>query len=276
MRFAEQNVIAFLTDGSLLSARERSYARVWQVIVMEWRVAVVDDLQSDRDALTSALREQIAGADELRLKCYSDAAGLLAEYSPGAYQLAFLDVCMDGMNGVALAERLREIDEKLLIVFLTTSPEYIFDVRHFHPFDYLIKPCAPEALDRVLREARRVLDATEPELTVPRGRSEYRVPYSAIAAVFSQGHAIEIRTVSGQVLRVVTTFSEVEQRLSADPRFLLCNRGVLVNMEHIAKLTDSAFRMDNGMEVPIRARKRRELTDRFSQYQISFLRRRME
>ncbi len=243
---------------------------------MEWRIAVVDDLQPDRDALAEALRERLTGADELCLKCYADAESLLAEFSPGAYQLAFLDVCMDGMSGVALAEKLRAADEKLMIAFLTASPEFIFDVRHFHPFDYLIKPCAPEALDHVLSEARRLLSAAEPELTVRTGRSAFQVPYGTIVAVLSQGHTAVVYTVSGQALTTSATFTELEGALSADARFLVCNRGVLVNMEHIRKLANSVFYLDNGLEVSMRARNQKELTDRFSQYQISFLRRRMD
>ncbi len=243
---------------------------------MEWRIAIVDDLQADRDALADALRERLTGADALRLKCFANAESLLAEFSPGAYQLVFLDVCMDGMNGVALAEKLRAADEKLMITFLTTSREYIFDVQHFHPFDYLIKPCAPEALDHVLSEARRLLDAIEPELTVRVGRSAFQVPFGKIAAVLSQGHTVDVHTVSGQTLTSSATFTELERALAADARFLTCNRGALVNMEHIARLADSVFYLDNGMAIPMRARNQKELTDRFSQYQISFLRRRMD
>ncbi len=243
---------------------------------MEWRIAVVDDLQQDRDVLAAALQARLTGTDELCLKCYADAESLLAEFSPGAYQLVFLDVCMDGMNGVTLAEKLRAADENLMITFLTTSSEYIFDVRHFHPFDYLIKPCAPEALDHVLSEARRLLGATEPELTVRAGRSAFQVPYGKIVAVLSQGHTVDVHTASGQTLTSSATFTEIEGTLSADARFLACNRGVVVNMEHIAKLADAVFYMDNGLAVPMRARNQKELTDRFSQYQISFLRRRMD
>ncbi len=243
---------------------------------MEWRIAVVDDLAEDRDALSSALRERLTGADELYLRSFADAESLLAEFSPGAFQLAFLDVCMDGMNGVALAEKLRAADENLMIAFLTTSPEFIFDVRHFHPFDYLIKPCTAEALDHVLREARRLLDTSEPELSVRVGRSAFQVPYGKIITVFSRGHSVDIHTASGQTLAASATFTELEETLTADARFLVCNRGVLVNMQHITKLADAVFHMDNGLKIPIRMRNQKELTDRFSQYQISFLRRRMD
>ncbi len=167
------------------------------------------------------------------------------------------------------------MDEKLLIVFLTASREYAFDVQPFHPFDYLIKPFEPEALERVLREARRVLGTAEPELTVRAERTEYRLPYNMIVAVLSRGHAIEIRTVSGQVLCAAATFAEVEKQLSADPRFLPCNRGILLNMEHVSSASCKAFYMIDGTEYPIRVRATRDMLARFSQFQISHIRGRM-
>lgn len=242
---------------------------------MEWRIAIVDDLKTDADALSAALRERLGG-DELRLEYYESADGLLAAFAPGTNQLVFLDVCMDGMNGVELAKKLRMADEKLLIVFLTTSPEYIFDVVGFHPFDYIIKPCQPDRLDHVLSEARRMLAAAEPELAVRVDRAEVRVPFSALVAVCARDHALEVRTVPGQVLVSTTPFTEAERALAADPRFLACYRGVLLNMDHIVSFGRETIRMLGGAEYPMRLRERKRLMERYSQHQLSDLRRRMD
>ena len=65
-------------------------------------------------------------------------------YEPGHSDLVFLDICMGDVNGIELARHLRAVDEKVLIVFLTTSSEYAFDAFPIHPFDYLMKPIDPE------------------------------------------------------------------------------------------------------------------------------------
>ena len=242
---------------------------------MEWHIAIVDDLKADAEALSAALRERLGG-DELHLKCYESAEGLLADYAPGAFQLAFLDVRMEGMSGVELAQKLRAADKDLMIVFLTTSPEYIFDVAGFHPFDYLIKPCKPDKLDHVLREARRMLAAIEPELALRVDRAEVRVPYSELVAVAVRDHEAEVRTSSGQVLTTTARLTEELRALSADPRFLACYRGVLLNMDSIVSFGKDTIRVLGGAEYPMRVRERRKLMERYSQHQLSGLRRRMD
>ena len=242
---------------------------------MEWRIVIVDDLQSDAYALSRALRERLHGEDALELTYYESAEAMLAEFAPGAYRLAFLDVRMDGMSGVELAQKLRAADRELMIVFLTTSPEYIFDVVGFHPFDYLLKPCQPDKLDHVLSEARRMLAAVEPELAVRVNRAEVRVPYRELVAVAARDHEIEVRTVSGQTLTTTARLTDELRALADDPRFLACYRGVLLNMDHIVSFGKSTITMLGGAEYPMRVRERKELMERYSQHQTSGTRRRM-
>ena len=65
------------------------------------------------------------------------------------------------------------------------------------------------------------------------------------------------------------TFSEVYNELSSDPRFLLCNRGVLINMDHALTLENSILRMQEGPPCPLRVRDQAKLIAQFSQYQLS-------
>jgi len=46
---------------------------------------------------------------------------VLFAFKPGHYDLAILDVRMQGMNGFQLCRKLREIDKTLKICFLTAS-----------------------------------------------------------------------------------------------------------------------------------------------------------
>ena len=71
------------------------------------------------------------------------------------YQVVFLDICMEGTNGIEAAQRLRAADPDLLIVFVTSSPEYVWDAFPVHPFDYLLKPYKEEKFEQLAGELRR-------------------------------------------------------------------------------------------------------------------------
>ena len=53
---------------------------------------------------------------------------------------------------------------------------------------------------------------------------------------------------------------------------MLCNRGLIVGMDHVLSVTDGAFRMKNGQVWPIRVRGRAAVVETFAQYQILRLR----
>ena len=238
---------------------------------MSWNIAIVDDLEKDRQRLEADLLKWFEGKDEITVSCFPDGESLLEAFGRDAFHLIFMDIQMgaDKINGIQTAERLREIDPKVLMVFLTTSPEYAFDAFPIHPFDYLIKPYKRGALNRILSEMLRILSEEDPEITVRIARADYQIPLGNIISVLSQGHSVEIRVTEGEPLRSNTNFSQIEADLKKDPRFLTCNRGVLVNMDHVLALTDNTIQMSDGGSYPLRTKGRAELMTAFSQYQIT-------
>lgn len=236
-------------------------------------VAVVDDQSRERQMLIRELTAWFRGRGELVLSEYENGASMLREFRPGRFQIAFLDIRMEDMDGISLAKKLRESDSALLIVFLTSAREYAFDAFPVHPFDYLLKPCAPDALSRVLTDAVRLLSTEEPEITLRIARSPVNIPLSRILSASSQGHSVEVITSDGNSLRTVMTFADFSALLGGDERFLVCNRGLIINMDHVLTVEGEAFCMTDGSICPMRTKGKAELTARFAQYQISRMKR---
>ena len=64
---------------------------------------------------------------------------------------------MEGTNGIETARILRRTDPDLLLVFVTSSPEYVWDAFPVHPFDYLLKPYREEKLFQLAEVAAGVV-----------------------------------------------------------------------------------------------------------------------
>lgn len=241
---------------------------------MDWNIAIVDDLQMDRDRLEKDVAKWFSHQSlDAQIRVYESGTAMLGEFEPGFFRIAFLDIRMDDMTGIQLAEQLRQKDAALLICFLTTSREYAFDAFPIHPFDYLIKPYKEEQLNHVLSEAHRVLSGNEPEITVRIARGEFQVTFGQIVSVVSQGHTVSFHLIDGSTVKGTMTFGETEKLLTADERFLLCNRGILINMDHVKNLDGETFLMDDHSNYPLRTKGRMDLIKRFSQYQITRMRR---
>ena len=236
------------------------------VDVVELSIDIVDDLKLDRERLADDLHAYFAGRPDitLNLREFENAESMLAAFVPGGTQVAFLDIVMNEMTGIQLATKMRAADEKILIIFLTTSPEFAFDAFPVHPFDYLMKPYEVDRLHTVLGEVLRALSAKAPTIQIRVPRNTHEVPFNKLVAIESRGHTVEVHLVDGTTLRSIMTFSEIEKALSDDPRFLRCNRGVIVNMDQVKRVEGDMFKMRDDTVFPLRVRNRAALVSQFS------------
>ena len=175
-------------------------------------------------------------------------------------------------NGIDTARTLRRTDPDLPLVFVTSSPEYVWDAFPVHPFDYLLKPYREEKLFQLADELRRVLFRAEPELEVRIARQQVHLPLRKIQYAMAQNHYVRIVSDDGEC-RAVSTFSQVEQLLRAQENFLVCNRGVILNMDKVLRLDSDCFEMLDGTRLPVRQKDKNTLFAQFTQYQFRHMRR---
>lgn len=240
---------------------------------MQLRVAIVDDLPMDAERLEKELSELAKGRFQLVCQRFSSGEDFTARFSSGAYDLIFMDIRMDGMNGIEAATFVRRSDPRCLIVFLTTSEDYAWQAFPVHAFDYLLKPCEPARLEGVLSEALRLMDTQETEIEVRVARKTLRLPLNRIFYAEARNHFVIIATVEGEY-RSNATFREVQRTLLQDARFLLCNRGVIINMETVLQFNDDCIIMANGERFSVRQKSKTQLFNTFTQYQFRHMKKR--
>ena len=210
---------------------------------LELNLAIVDDTLSDVFRLKSFVASWFA-ASEYKLTgitTFTSGEEMLKVFEPKMFQIVFMDIIMNEINGVETARILRDHDTELLIVFTTTSREYAFDAFHIHPFDYVLKPYSKKDVDKVLDEALRFLTANDPAVTIKSGHSEYTIPLRLISSVVSNNHNVDIILTDGKCISSTMTFRQAEKLFADDSRFLLCNRGIIVNMSQISSQEDGGF-----------------------------------
>lgn len=66
--------------------------------------------------------------------------------------MVFLDIYLDGIDGMEAARMLRQFDENCILVFVTTSPDYALDGFKVRAMHYLVKPFSSVELERLLTE----------------------------------------------------------------------------------------------------------------------------
>ena len=101
----------------------------------------VDDEALMLGALVAAIK---ASPDITAVSKFSDCEEALAYVKNHTTDIAFLDINMRGMGGLALAEKIITFCPNCKIVFCTGYEEYAIPAFKLHASGYLMKPIAPE------------------------------------------------------------------------------------------------------------------------------------
>lgn len=232
------------------------------------RIAICDDDGALRSGLRSALDRSLAGRNvRARYQEYTAGERLVAAAAEGEpFDLVFLDVYLEGEDGVSAARALRAVDAAVPIVFLTVSREHAVESYEVRATDYLMKPLDPTAIERVLD---RVLPAHKPRLAFRVGASRRYFAFGDIMYLESRDHAVLLHIADGSCHRGLAKLDDVQRDLD-DPRFLRCHRSCLVNMDYIADVRDD-FVLRDGTCVPVRVKERRKMHEAYHRYFVDAL-----
>ena len=115
------------------------------------RILCIDDEPLALEMLEEAVREARPDSD---VKAFRKQSELIAEAESGGCDIAFLDIHMRGMNGVELAKKLKEINPKMNIIFVTGFDAYTGDAMKLHASGYIMKPVTEEKVREELSDLR--------------------------------------------------------------------------------------------------------------------------
>ena len=117
------------------------------------RIAIVDDIISERENLREKLNAQLARLSlDTIIFDFASGADFLSAAGKERFDLVFLDIYMKGQNGVDTAEMLRRFDTDCLLVFITTSTDHALDGFRVRAFHYLVKPYTDSDLSTLFDE----------------------------------------------------------------------------------------------------------------------------
>lgn len=239
---------------------------------MDLRIAIVDDMDDDRFRLSEDVRSlltQKGYACDVRV--YESGEAFLSDSLRGTVDIAFLDVRMGGMDGIKLATYLRDADTSLVIVFVTSSREYALDAFPTHPFDYLVKPYTRERLATVLNDILAALRMRNERkiIRVDIPYDSIDIPLDYVVVIEARSHSSVLTLEGGREIRSTMSFAQVNGLVSEEAQFLLVNRGVVLNMDHVVSVEGSTVVMEGGLRLPLRKRDRSELVRTITQHMIS-------
>ena len=198
------------------------------------RFAICDDERVH----INELEEYFAQKEDLQIESepFESGEALLDAYKQGqqSFDALFVDMEMGGMNGIETANAIRTIDERVIIVFVTSHEEYAIDCFQCSPLRFLKKPLQPEKMNEALQAIEQQLSKKRVVVHLNFGKEQYRLYEDDIIYLESHNHKIDIYTVD-ETYVVNKNLNEMEDTLSANV-FARAHKAFLVNLRYVRKI----------------------------------------
>lgn len=120
------------------------------------KILIVDD-EAD---ITFTLKEGIEKSGSFSVDTFNDPQLALSNYKSDYYDLLIIDIRMPSMTGFELYRKIREIDSKVTVCFITAYETYYEKFRQeFFPLEeikgFIRKPIQVEDLERFVKAVTR-------------------------------------------------------------------------------------------------------------------------
>ena len=223
-------------------------------------IAVVDDEKGIRDHLCELIRKQKQPG---RVESYATGEELLA--SGKRFDIVFLDIRLEGINGIETARKLREKQDDMVLIFITGLREYVFDALDLYAFQYLLKPVDEKKFAEVLGRAEREAGRKREKQRIFLKTRNLTLDQADILYIESRGKKLEIHTVrETEDIQIYAAMEELEGQLGEG--FYRCHRSYIVNMVYIAEYNSDSIFLTNGNKVYLAKKKYGEFVKAYMWY----------
>lgn len=226
------------------------------------RIAIIEDEQIHLDRLIAILEQYSKEtSNEYKISSFSSPL-LFIESFKCDYDLIFLDIKMPGIDGMQVAHHIREIDPKVVLVFITSLAQYAIEGYSVNAVDYILKPYSyGEFKLKMNRITNKFLNEEKKFILCQKDRAKYKINTKDIYYIETNVHQIEIHTENDSYTRYCA-LGVIEKELQG-AGFVKINSCYLVNTRHIASVHKDECTMKNGISLKISRSHTKEISDLF-------------
>ena len=195
-------------------------------------IAIVEDEELYVKQMVEYIQEyQKESKREISVQLFSDGEDITENYR-GNFDIILMDIQMRFMDGMTAAEKIREMDSEVVIMFITNMTNYAIRGYAVDALDYILKPVTYFAFSQKLDRAISRLKKREKQwISIVVADGVQKLDVSAIYYVESEGHMLIFHTEYG-LYRTRAKMQDMEEKMEPYG-FFRSNKGYLVNMHHV-------------------------------------------
>lgn len=161
------------------------------------KIAIVEDQKIEQERLTNYIQEYCQTAQlPVEVVCFNDGLDVTSDYQP-QFDVIYLDVEMEIMDGMTTAQKIRQVDREVLIVFVTNHSQVAIQGYSVEATDFLLKPLSQFVFEEHFKKILRKFPTPEQEqlaLYIKNKSTTTKIIMEDIYYIESIGHTLHIYT----------------------------------------------------------------------------------
>ncbi len=228
------------------------------------RIAIVEDDPFSREKLHGYVRRYCEDKQiPFLVTLFPDGKEIAGDYKP-VYDIIFMDIEMEGLDGMQAARQIRKVDQHTVIMFVTKMVQYAVKGYEVDALDFMVKPVDYHSFAFKMRRALERLEVRKEIRLVLRDGASWRLLLSSeIYYIEVLTHNLHYHTTHG-VIRARGTLSEAEQKLGV-AGFKRCNKSYLLNLVHVTAIDGNDI-LIGGERIPLSRSMRKEVLCAMADY----------
>ena len=170
------------------------------------------------------------------------------------FDIVFLDIIMRDPDGMTTAQLLRTKAPDTILIFISSSREYVFDAYDVEAFQYLLKPIDAGKLRRVMQKAVcKAATHSSEYMMISIERQKKKIYLDDICYFEIRGRKIDIHK-TDDTLTYYEQIGILEKNLQGKG-FFRCHKSYLINLKHVDTYNRQEVTLDNGEKIMIAKRR---------------------
>lgn len=229
------------------------------------RIAICDDEQKYIDILSKLLDKYMVQSKEKYFYETFLSGSVLLESDFSKFDIIFLDVKMDTLNGITVAKVIKSKNETSIIFFVSAQLEYACNGYRVGVERYLLKSTIDTDFSECMNYAMTKIKANKDVLEIKFHSEITYIPLHSIIFIESKSRKLIINTSKANAPKYecYNTIQSINDRLHKKG-FIRCHQSFLVNSEYIMNIKGFKFVLINQETVPISKNKLQEVKKQYA------------
>lgn len=235
------------------------------------RIAICDDQDVFREKIKEKIYRICRNENiEIQIDFYKSGKDLVNSLKENnfVYDILFLDILMNEINGIETAREIRSFDSRIQIIFCSSSSDYILQGYDVEALGYLIKGEEDIKFKELLMRAIEKIHRTYEEYILINLKNTVRTIY------LKDIEFIEVfnRKISIHTTKEVIEFNGKMQHMIEilkDKNFIQTHRAYLVNISKIKDISTNTIRVKSGKEILLSRLRSKEVKEAYLDYVFS-------